>query len=124
MKEKCNYSLKNGVLLQVAFGSGEFITNANITDENAEAYLRNNPQDANLFAELPEDWKERVNEKPVKEIQLDFELVALIQETLATGATVKSTREAYKGYELAGVKITNKVLDAHVKAAQDNLKSE
>ena len=47
MKEKCNYSLKNGVLLQVAFGSGEFITNANITDENAEAYLRNilgNPQ--------------------------------------------------------------------------------
>ena len=39
MKEKCNYRLKNGVLLQPEFGSSEMYTNDNLTDEVAESIL-------------------------------------------------------------------------------------
>lgn len=39
MKEKCNYILKNGVLLQPEFGSNKMYTNDNLTDEVAEKYL-------------------------------------------------------------------------------------
>ncbi|MCP3894831.1 MAG: hypothetical protein GY706_09415 [Bacteroides sp.] len=55
MKEKCNYALKNGVLLQLKFGSDEFYTNANLTDEVARKYLTDHPDDANLFSKIPED---------------------------------------------------------------------
>ena len=34
MKEKSEYGLKNGVLLQMGFGSAEMYTNANLTDES------------------------------------------------------------------------------------------
>lgn len=43
MKEKSSYALKNGVLLQVGFGSSEMYTNNNLTDEAAERYLAENP---------------------------------------------------------------------------------
>lgn len=39
MKEKCLYSLKNGALIQMEFGSGEMYTNANLTDEIAGKIL-------------------------------------------------------------------------------------
>lgn len=44
MKEKSSYALKNGVLLQVGFGSSEMYTNNNLTDEAAERYLAENPK--------------------------------------------------------------------------------
>ena len=44
MKEKCNYILKNGVLLQPEFGSNKMYTNDNLTDEVAEKYLAKNPK--------------------------------------------------------------------------------
>lgn len=34
MKEKCSYTLKNGVLIQV-FGTGQMFTNDNLIDEAA-----------------------------------------------------------------------------------------
>lgn len=58
MKEKCNYSLKNGVLLQIGFGSDSFYTNANLTDEVAYKYLKENPDDENLFSKIPESHYE------------------------------------------------------------------
>ena len=64
MKEKTIYKLKNGTLLQMGFGSGEFYTNANLTDEVAERYLAKYPERINYFAVYPEDWKERI--KPVE----------------------------------------------------------
>ena len=66
MKEKTLYGLKNGVLLQMGFGSGEFYTNANLTDEAAERFLELNPDKANFFSVLPDDWKKRVKERTKK----------------------------------------------------------
>lgn len=66
MKEKTRYRLKNGVLLQMGFGSGEFYTNSTLTDEVAERYLAKYPERINYFAVFPEDWKERINPKEKK----------------------------------------------------------
>ena len=66
MKEKTLYGLKNGVLLQMGFGSGEFYTNANLTDEAAERFLGQNPDKSNFFSVLPDDWKKRVKERSKK----------------------------------------------------------
>ena len=66
MKEKTLYGLKNGVLLQMGFGSDEFYTNANLTDEAAERFLELNPDKANFFSVLPDDWKKRVKERSKK----------------------------------------------------------
>lgn len=66
MKEKTLYGLKNGVLLQMGFGSGEFYTNANLTDEAAERFLELNPDKANFFSVLPDNWKKRVRERSKK----------------------------------------------------------
>lgn len=63
MKEKTIYKLKNGALLQMQFGSGEFYTNANLTDEAAERYLHKFPERINLFAIFPDDWKARVKKR-------------------------------------------------------------
>ena len=63
MKEKTIYGLKNGVLLQMGFGSGEFYTNANLTDEAAERFLQANPDKANFFSVIPDDWEERVKKR-------------------------------------------------------------
>ena len=66
MKEKTIYKLKNGVLLQMGFGSGEFYTNANLTDDVAEKYLRLYPDRINYFALYPDDWEERLKEDKPK----------------------------------------------------------
>lgn len=63
MKEKTVYRLKNGVLLQMGFGSGEFFTNSNLTDEAAEKYLAEHPENINFFAVFPDDWKKRVSSR-------------------------------------------------------------
>lgn len=63
MKEKTLYKLKNGALLQMGFGSGEFYTNINLTDEAAERFLGMNPEKINLFSVIPDDWKERVEKR-------------------------------------------------------------
>lgn len=60
MKEKTLYALKNGALLQLGFGKGDMITNANLTDKLAEKYLRMNPNGHIFFSKLPEDWKNRI----------------------------------------------------------------
>ena len=59
MKETTAYKLKNGVLLEPFF-AGPMYTNANLTDEAAEIFLKHNPEGSNLFAEIPEDWEKRV----------------------------------------------------------------
>lgn len=66
MKEKTLYALKNGALLQLGFGKGDMITNANLTDTLAEKYLRMNPNGHIYFSKLPENWKNRVFGKKTK----------------------------------------------------------
>lgn len=71
MKEKTVYRLKNGVLLQMGFGSGEFYTNANLTDEAAEKYLSAHPENINFFAVYPDDWKQRIKARTVRKTKKD-----------------------------------------------------
>lgn len=66
MKEKRNYKLKNGVLLQIEFGDDKFYTNDNLTDEIAEDYLRSRPQQINKFADFPENWEKQILKKKKK----------------------------------------------------------
>jgi hypothetical protein len=66
-REKLNYVLRNGVVIQLGgFGSQDFYTNKNICDAVAVAYLREHPQDITKFSRYPEDWQEQIKQKEVK----------------------------------------------------------
>lgn len=59
MPKKSDYKLKAGAVITF-FGQSKAYTSANLTNEVAEKYLALNPSNANMFAELPDDWKARV----------------------------------------------------------------
>lgn len=52
---ECRFKLKQGVLLTDTHGNLPDATCANLTDEVAIAYLKDNPARARFFAEIPED---------------------------------------------------------------------
>ncbi|MBP1615563.1 MAG: hypothetical protein H6Q13_3011 [Bacteroidetes bacterium] len=118
MKEKSDYSLKNGVVIQV-FGTNKVYTNENITNETAEAYLKEYPKAINQFAHYPDDWETRVSGKVAEEITLNEELVTELAGKLTEGATKKSLKEDYKAYEIDGKALTARALDAYLKAADE-----
>lgn len=125
MKEKSNYALKNGVLLQINFGSGEMYTNDNLTDEAAEKYLSKYPKGISLFAAAPTDWEERVEKRFSLDSSLDETLMRELMGALKVeGATVKTVKDVFKAYQLDGKKVTAKVLDAHLKEAQAIIDAE
>jgi len=100
MKEKSNYALKNGVLLQAGFGSGEMYTNDNLTDEAAERFLAGNPKGIVFFALTPSDWEERVEKRKNPVTVLDEILVSeLVKAFQVEGATVKIVKDAFKTYQ-------------------------
>lgn len=117
MKEKSEYGLKNGVLLQMGFGSAEMYTNANLTDEVAEKYLAKYPDNIKYFSKKPEDWEERVKSRKSGSVVIDDELVSLMVESMKDGVTSKSIQEEFKGYKISGKTITKKSLTAHVNKA-------
>ena len=114
MKEKSSYALKNGVLLQVGFGSSEMYTNNNLTDEAAERYLAENPKGIVFFASTPSDWEKRVERRMSPALPLDETLVSELVKAF----------EVFKTYKLNGKKVTAKVLDAHIKEAQSVVDSK
>ena len=125
MKEKSSYALKNGVLLQVGFGSSEMYTNNNLTDEAAERYLAENPKGIVFFASTPSDWEKRVERRMTPALPLDETLVSeLVKAFEVEGATSEIVRDAFKTYKLNGKKVTAKVLDAHIKEAQSVVDSK
>jgi len=60
----CHFKLKTGVLLQDSKGLLPMATVANLTDEIAIAYLRDNRKRINLFVEVPEDLEELLATEP------------------------------------------------------------
>lgn len=62
MKEKSNYKLRAGVILQIA-GSSEIYTNDNLTDEVAAAFLKEHPNAAGRFEIIPSTKKETTASK-------------------------------------------------------------
>lgn len=60
-RDKLNYVLRAGCVIQLGgFGSGDFYSNANISDAVAIAYLREHPLDITLFQRYPEDWEQQI----------------------------------------------------------------
>ena len=59
----CKFKLKSGVLLIDATGRLPEATAANLTDEIAIAYLRDNIKRADMFEELPENLEELLAEE-------------------------------------------------------------
>jgi len=57
--KKSDYTLKNGVVLRNP-KIKDVVTNANITNELAEEYLKENQKYINQFAAFPPDWKNRI----------------------------------------------------------------
>jgi hypothetical protein len=46
----------------MSFGSGQFITNAVLTDALAIEFLKVNPNRISMFSEYPDNWRELLNE--------------------------------------------------------------
>lgn len=125
MKEKSNYALKNGILLQPEFGKSLFYTNANLTDEVAEKYLAKHPENINIFSVYPNDWEERVKERETPTSEINEELVEELVEALnVEDASEKDVKSAFKSYQIDGKKVTAKVLDAHIKEAEARIEAE
>lgn len=117
MKERCNYSLKNGVLLQ-EFGSSNMYTNANLTDEAAEIYLSRNSKGIKFFSNLPSDWEERVKNRIYPKSKLNETLIAALVSGFEEGKTADILKEEYKAFQIDGKNISAKSLVSHLKAAQ------
>lgn len=115
MKEKSEYALKNGVLLQMEFGKSKFYTNANMTDEVAEKYLGKYPDGIKFFSKKPDDWEERVQKKQYPKI--NEELVTLMVEALNDGVSQDSLKDEFASYKLNGKTISKRSLDQHIKKA-------
>lgn len=58
MREKCNYKLRAGFIIQ-DFNSGKIYTNANLTDKVAKAYLEKYPHQAKYFEVMPEEEEDK-----------------------------------------------------------------
>jgi len=57
------FSLKKDTgSIPMTFGSSKFISNANITDELAIEFLKNNPNRSIVFETLPDNWEELIAE--------------------------------------------------------------
>lgn len=61
----CDFKLKDGVCVEIVFGSGRHISNMNLTNELAIEFLTINPKRASLFVKLPDDWQSSTP-KPTK----------------------------------------------------------
>lgn len=127
MKEKCAYKLKNGVLLQMEFGSSDFYVNETLTDEIAEQYLAKYPGNILFFAEYPENWEERAAKKVEKKkkkskgkaVELDGQLLGELAEALKIeGATEEDVRASFSEYQLNGEVVTPEMLDEYINAAK------
>lgn len=117
MKEKTNYGLKNGILLQMEFGSNEMYTNNNLTDEIAERYLAKNPKGTIYFSILPSDWQERAAKRMTSQQDYNQELLEAMVESFKDGVSDKSVADTFKDYQLNGKKVTKKILTLHINKA-------
>lgn len=60
MKVTTDWKLKSNNAYPMEFGSGEFISNASMTDEKAIRFLQENPNRIKIFQSFPSDWQQRI----------------------------------------------------------------
>jgi hypothetical protein len=121
LMEKVNYLLCAGVVLHSA-EEPDVYTNANLTDEIAEKYLKNNPKRIGLFASFPADWKKRAGitagQKELSEAEK--ELISVLAGKLKAGATKAALKEEFREYGIDGKKVTVRALDEYINKAKEN----
>ena len=64
----CNFRLRSVIgVIQLSFGSGQFISNYNLTDELAVEFLRVNPNRISMFSVYPENLEELLHTNNIVE---------------------------------------------------------
>lgn len=118
MREKSNYRLRAGVVIQLP-GCSDVYTNANLTDEVARTYLELFPAAARRFETIPDDAADaRLREKePLS--GLNAEVVAEVAARLQAGETKKSIRTSLVGREIGGVNLTHRLVSAYIQAGEE-----
>lgn len=71
MKVTQEWKLKSNNAYPISFGSGDFISNASMTEEKAIRFITENPNRIKIFQNFPANWHEKVgavvvNDEPLK----------------------------------------------------------
>lgn len=98
MAQKSNYRLKNGVVIRY---KGMPYTHINLTDEVAEAYLKENPAHASRFDVIP---SKEAMEKAEKEAETVKELKAELKAAKAKIKELEAELKVTKGEKTAETK--------------------
>lgn len=130
MKEKSNYKLRAGVILQIA-GSSEIYTNDNLTDEVAAAFLKEHPNAAGRFEVIPtaatDDEKpgsddtgaesaDEADERPAGNNgnTADDAIRQAIAAELVAGKSKTAIKQELAGKEIGGVKLTHRLISDYI----------
>ena len=118
MEDTNKFKLASGVLLQLGFGSSEFITSATCTDEKAIEVLKLKPKDIRFFTQYPDNWEELISEElPKKATEVEAKAVdtekrnpslakaveAKAVDTEKRNPSLAKAVEVFKGYREMGV---------------------
>ena len=100
MEDTNKFKLASGVLLQLGFGSSEFITSSTCTDEKAIQVLRLKPKDIRFFTQYPDNWEELISDElPKKAVEVKTKVV----DTEKRNPSLAKAVEVFKGYRELGV---------------------
>lgn len=107
------YQFKEGTVVQLGFGSGVHLTNANLTDKLAEELLRKNKNGIKLFAKFPKDWEKRVSKPYVPTAE---EVISEVEKE----ESVEALEEMKKSEKRTGVL---KAIEARIETVQEEAKA-
>ena len=105
MEDTNKFKLASGVLLQLGFGSSEFITASTCTDEKAIQVLKLKPKDIRFFTQYPDNWEELISDElisdelPTKATEVKAKAV----DTEKRNPSLAKAVEVFKGYRELGV---------------------
>ena len=121
----CKYKLKNNVVLQ--FQNGDY-TNANLTDEIAEAYLAKYPNTTYFAEKKPIEVSEKqVTEEPVKRSEGDdlAEAVQSIKDMFSRGIGMMEIRDRMKNFVFSnGDTIAARGINEAIKIFKESVNEE
>lgn len=124
LMKPCKYKLKNNVVLQ--FQNGVY-TNANLTDEVAEAYLAKYPNTTYFAEKTAIEVSEKQAVGPVKRSEGDdlAEAVEAIKDMHSRGIGMMEIRERMKNFEFSnGDTIAFRGIQEAIKIFKESLKDE
>ena len=122
----CNYRLKNNVVLQF---QNNVYTNANLTDEVAEAYLAKYPNTTYFAEKKPIEVSEKqvADQEPVKRSEGDdlTEAVEAIKDAFSRGIGMMEIRERMKLFQFSnGDTLASRGLNEAIKIFKESVNEE